>query len=52
MARPIKDTPVLTGKDAINFELEVKKNEGKKVDPKVRERIRQNYLKFKSIERF
>lgn len=52
MARPIKETPVLTGEDAINFELEVKKNEGKKIDPKVRARIRENFLKFKSMERF
>ena len=31
MATPIKDTPVLTGKDARNFDMWLKENSGKKV---------------------
>ena len=34
MARPIKDTPILNGKDAILFLDEMKKNESKKPDLK------------------
>lgn len=31
MARPIKETPVLKGKDARKFEAELKKSESRKV---------------------
>jgi hypothetical protein len=31
MARPIKETPILTGKDARRFEQELKANENNKV---------------------
>jgi hypothetical protein len=31
MARPIKETPVLTGKDAERFEKEIKENENRRV---------------------
>lgn len=31
MAKPIKNTPVLTGKDAINFSTIIKNNKDKKV---------------------
>lgn len=31
MARPIKETPVLTGKDAKRFEEQIKANEARKV---------------------
>lgn len=47
MARPIKDTPILNGKDAIYFLDEMRKNESKKPDLKERERIRNNASKFK-----
>lgn len=30
MARPIKETPVLSGKDAERFELQIKENEKRK----------------------
>ncbi len=52
MARPIKETPVLTGKDAVRFVHEMKQNEGKKVDPKVRERMKQNFSKLQGIQQF
>ena len=31
MARPIKETPVLEGKDARRFEKEIERNKGRKV---------------------
>ncbi|TAL46798.1 MAG: hypothetical protein EPN89_09795 [Methylovulum sp.] len=40
MATPIKDTPVLTGKDARRFEAWMKENEGKKVSPEEYARIK------------
>lgn len=52
MARPIKETPVLTGKNAVVFAQEMKKSEGKKVDPKVRERMRENFSKMQNIAQF
>ncbi len=52
MARPIKETPVLTGENAIRFVQEMKRNEGKKVDPKLRERIKKNFSKLNSIAQF
>ena len=42
-------TPVLTGEDAKKFIEEKKKNEGKKVDPKTKERILGNFLKFSKM---
>ena len=47
MARPIKDTPVLTGKDAEKFLADKKKNKDKKEDAKTRERILENYKKIR-----
>jgi hypothetical protein len=47
MARPIKDTPILNGKDAILFLDEMRKNESKKPDLKERERIKNNASKFR-----
>jgi hypothetical protein len=31
MARPVKETPVLKGKDALRFEKQIKENETRKV---------------------
>lgn len=39
MATPIKDTPVLTGKDAQRFDAWLKNNEGKKITQEERDRI-------------
>ena len=47
MARPIKETPVLTGRDAKRFIESKKKSEGNKEDAKIKERIMKNYSKFK-----
>lgn len=46
MARPIKETPLLTGKDAKRFLDDRKNNLGKKEDDQTRERIMANYKRF------
>jgi hypothetical protein len=50
MARPIKETPVITGKDAILFEQRMK--EVKPLPPEERERMRKNFEIFKKIATF
>lgn len=40
MAKPIRETPILTGKDARRFEKEISKNAGQKVP-------REEYLRGK-----
>ena len=52
MARPIKDTPALVGKDALKFIADMKKYENKKVDEKTRQRMLDNYNKLQSIAQF
>jgi len=54
MARPIKDTPTLRGKDAKRFLKRMREvDEGKhKVSPEVLARMKENYLKLKSIAKF
>ena len=47
MARPIKDTPVLTGKDARRFEENIRANEGKKVPREQYQRALKAYNNFK-----
>lgn len=47
MAKPIKDTPVLTGKSARHFEEWMKENESKKVSPQAYARIKAAAKKFK-----
>jgi len=43
MARKIKETPVLTGKDAARFEKNVKANETKKVSAESYNRAQDTY---------
>ena len=50
MATPIKDTPVLTGKDARAFDEWLKKNEGKKISPEEYARIQAAAKKFKLVK--
>lgn len=52
MAKPIKETPVLKGKDARNFIAEMKRSENKKASVEVRERIKKNFDKFNAIAQF
>lgn len=49
MAKPIKHTPVLTGKNAVNFWNVIESNSHKKVDKSVLASIRQNAAKLQSI---
>ncbi len=47
MARPIKETPVLRGKDAERFQRIIKENESKKVPASDYERAKQAYSSIK-----
>lgn len=49
MALPIKDTPVLTGEDAIKFLADIKANENKKFSQEELDRIKANYEVMKQI---
>ena len=49
MAKPIKNTPVLTGKDAVNFFNNLDMNKDKKVDRGVILSIREAAKKMQSI---
>lgn len=52
MAKLIKETPILRGKDAIRFFQHMKKAETEKVSPEIKERIKASYNKLKSISKF
>lgn len=47
MARPIKDTPILKGKDARRFERAIQENERTKVPREEYERAMRNYRSIK-----
>jgi hypothetical protein len=49
MAKPIKETPVLKGKDAVNFLQSMKEAETKKISAEEIARIKLNAEKLKSI---
>jgi hypothetical protein len=51
MAKPIKETPILTGKDAMNFSQLMKEAEAKKVSAAQLNQIKQNAERLKSIYR-
>jgi hypothetical protein len=51
MAKPIKNTPVLEGKDAINFFSKLQENKDKKVDKAYLLSIREEAKKLQSIFR-
>jgi hypothetical protein len=50
MARPIKDTPILNGDDAIRFLDKAFVNQTTKPNLTERERIKNNALKFKFVK--
>lgn len=52
MAKPIKETPILTGRDAVNFFNNMEKAKTEKVPDSVRQRMKSNYLKLKAIQTF
>jgi len=49
MAKPIKNTPVLTGRDAVNFFAKIEENKDKKVDQSRLVSIREDAHKLRSI---
>ncbi len=49
VARPVKETPVLSGKDAKRFDKALKANEKKPIDPKECERILEVWSRFKVV---
>lgn len=49
MAKPIKDTPVLTGTNARHFDKWMQENQDKKITPQAQERIRAAAKKFKLV---
>lgn len=51
MAKPIKHTPILKGKDAINFFAQMEENKSKKVDFKSVLSIRNDAAKLRSLLR-
>lgn len=51
MARKVKDTPVLTGKDAILFEKTMRENEKRTITPEEHQRILNALKTFKVVNR-
>jgi hypothetical protein len=51
MAKPIKNTPVLEGKDAINFFAKLEENKSKKVDRAYLSALRESAKKLQAILR-
>jgi uncharacterized protein related to proFAR isomerase len=49
MAKPIKETPILTGKDAVNFFQLMKESENKRVSAADLNKIKQDADRLKSI---
>lgn len=52
MARPIKETPILKGKDAQNFYDRIETASKRKASPEVIARIKENYAKMVAISKF
>lgn len=49
MAKPIKETPVLTGKDAKDFLAKMEQANSERITREVRERMRENYSQVQAI---
>ena len=49
MAKPIKETPVLKGKDAEKFAKQIEAAKGDSIDAKTMNRIQENYSKISSL---
>lgn len=52
MARPIKETPVLRGQDAVNFLSKINSSSQPKVSQEEKEKIRRDYEALKAIAKF
>ncbi|PWK68262.1 hypothetical protein LX99_04786 [Mucilaginibacter oryzae] len=51
MAKPIKETPILTGRDAVNFFQVMKTAENKRVSPAELSKIKTNAERLKNIHK-
>lgn len=51
MAKPIKETPVLRGKDAVRFMREIAQNENKKASKKEIEEINNSFNRIMALAR-
>lgn len=49
MARPIKETPILSGNDAVRFLNTIEENKTKKASPEELARMRKNYERLKAM---
>lgn len=49
MAKPIKETPILMGKDAVMFLNKVKASSDKKASPQEIAKMKENFSKLNSI---
>lgn len=52
MAKPIKETPILRGKDAERFKSDTKRNETSSVSRAEYERVRDSYEAMRKIAKF
>ncbi len=52
MAKPIKETPVLTGKDAVKFLENIKENKSIKPTKEEVAKIKNNFSKLSAIAQF
>ena len=52
MAKPIKETPILTGKDAATFVTQMKIADRTRVSTSERARIRENFAKLQAVAKF
>lgn len=50
MAKPVKDTPVLTGKNARHFDKWMQENQEKKISPQAHARIKAASKKFTLVD--
>jgi hypothetical protein len=49
MAKPIKETPVLKGSEAINFLAEIKSTENIRIAKSEKEQIKESYFALKAV---
>lgn len=52
MAKPIKETPILKGTDAVNFASNMEKSKSVRVTQQEADRIKSNYTKLSAIAKF
>jgi hypothetical protein len=52
MAKPIKETPILTGKDAAAFVTQMKIADSTRVSSSERARIRENFARLQAVAKF